>query len=110
MNNRGDKKWKGGVRSKRRVSQIPGANIKEFLVSILSETARPQILYLSLKGEFWERSIALALFAVKRALEWSEILFIERNGFWATVRQGLIFLLTKKGGYIVCISKRSSYL
>jgi hypothetical protein len=49
----GDKKWKGGVRSKRRVAQIPGANIKEFLVTILSEAARPQILYLSLKGEFW---------------------------------------------------------
>ena len=48
----GDKKWKGGVRSKRRVAQIPGANIKEFTVSILSEAARPQILFLSLKGEF----------------------------------------------------------
>jgi hypothetical protein len=35
------------------VAQIPGANIKEFLVTILSEVKRPQIQCLSLKGEFW---------------------------------------------------------
>jgi len=32
---------------------FPGANIKEFLVTILSEAKRPQIQCLSLKGEFW---------------------------------------------------------
>jgi len=59
--------------------------MKEFLVTILSEAKRPQIQCLSLKGAVWERSSAeQALFAVKQALEWSKILFSERNGFWAT--------------------------
>jgi hypothetical protein len=40
------------------VAPTPGANIKEFLLTILGETKRPQIQYLSLKGEFWERSSA----------------------------------------------------
>ena len=31
----------------------PGTNIKEFLVTILSEAKRPQIQCLSPKGEFW---------------------------------------------------------
>jgi len=35
------------------VAEIPGANIKEFLVTILSEAKRLQIQCLSLKGEFW---------------------------------------------------------
>ena len=37
----------------RAVAHIPGANIKEFLLTILSEVKRPQIQCLSLKGEFW---------------------------------------------------------
>jgi len=40
------------------VAQIPGVNIKEFLVTILSEAKRPQIQCLSLKGEFWSCSEA----------------------------------------------------
>ena len=35
------------------VAEIPGANSKEFLVTILSEAKRPQTQCLSLKGEFW---------------------------------------------------------
>jgi len=35
------------------VAQIPGANIKEFLVTILSEVKRSQTQCLSPKGEFW---------------------------------------------------------
>jgi hypothetical protein len=34
------------------VAQIPGANIKEFLVTILSEVKRPQTQCLSPEGEF----------------------------------------------------------
>jgi hypothetical protein len=40
-----------GVNTLRVVAEIPGANIKEFLVTILSEAKRPQIQCLSLKGE-----------------------------------------------------------
>jgi hypothetical protein len=36
-----------------RFAEIPGANIKEFLVTILSEAKRLQTQCLSLKGEFW---------------------------------------------------------
>jgi hypothetical protein len=39
----------------RAVAHIPGANIKEFLGTILSEAKRPQIQCLSPKGEFSER-------------------------------------------------------
>jgi len=39
----------------RAVAHIPGANIKEFLVTILSETKRAQIPRLSKDGEFSER-------------------------------------------------------
>jgi hypothetical protein len=67
--------------------ESPGANIKEFLVTILSKVKRPQTQCLSPKGEFWERSSALTLFAVKRTSEWSEILFRERRGVWAKVQQ-----------------------
>jgi len=56
----------------------PGANIKEFLLPILSETKRPQIQCLSLKASFE--------FAVKRTLEWSKSLFRERKWIWATAR------------------------
>ena len=35
------------------VAEIPGANIKEFLVTILSEAKRPQTQFLSMKAEFW---------------------------------------------------------
>ncbi len=34
------------------VAQIPGESIKEFWLTILGETKRPQIQCLSLKGEF----------------------------------------------------------
>jgi hypothetical protein len=33
--------------------ESPGANIKEFLVTIISEVKRPQTQCLSPKGEFW---------------------------------------------------------
>jgi hypothetical protein len=36
----------------RAVAHIPGANIKEFLVTILSEAKRPQRQCLSPQGEF----------------------------------------------------------
>jgi hypothetical protein len=41
-----------GVNTLRVVAEIPGANIKEFLVTILSEAKPPQIQCLSPKGEF----------------------------------------------------------
>ena len=36
-----------------RLPESPGANMKEFLVTILSEVKRPQTQYLNPKGEFW---------------------------------------------------------
>ncbi len=42
-----------GVTPWRVVAEIPGANGKEFLITILNEAKRPQIQCLSLKGEFW---------------------------------------------------------
>ena len=38
-------------------------------------------------------------FAVKRALEWSKIIFSEWNGFWATARQATmtVFFQNFKG-------------
>jgi len=66
------------------VAEIPGANSKEFLVTILGEAKRPQTQCLSLKGEFWDCSEA------NLTLEWSKILFRERNGISATTRQKLM--------------------
>ena len=57
--------------------KAPLANVKECLPTLLREPKRPQIHCLSPKGEFWERSSAPALFAVKGTLEWSFI----RRGF-----------------------------
>jgi hypothetical protein len=60
------------------VAEIPAANIKEFLVTILSEAKPPQTQCLSLKGEFWVCSKA------NLTLECSKILFRERKGISAT--------------------------
>ncbi len=58
------------------VAQIPGANIKEFLLTILSEAKRPQIQCLSPKGAVLERSSA------EQALICSEANFrMVRNSF-----------------------------
>ena len=37
----------------------------------------------------WERNSDVALFPVKRTLEWSKILFSERKGIWVTAREAL---------------------
>ncbi len=43
----------------RAVAHIPGANIKEFLGTILSEPKRQQIPCLSKDGEFSERKVPI---------------------------------------------------
>jgi hypothetical protein len=53
MNTRGTKNGKEVLDLNGVLPKSPGANIKEFLVSIVSEAKRPQTQYLSLKGEFW---------------------------------------------------------
>ena len=67
-------------------SKSPGANIKEFLITILGEAQPLQIQCLSLKGEFLNEVAPERSFAVKQALEWSKSLFKERKGIWATAR------------------------
>jgi hypothetical protein len=67
-----------------------GANIKEFLVTILREAKPPQIQCLSPEDEFWnELAPNRRSFAVKRTLERSEILFRERKGSWTTDHETL---------------------
>jgi len=41
------------VKYQRALAHVPGASIKEFLVTILSEAKRPQIQLFEPKGEFW---------------------------------------------------------
>jgi len=53
MNTRGTKNGKEVLDLNGVLPKSPGANIKEFLVSIVSEAKRPQTQYLSLKREFW---------------------------------------------------------
>ncbi len=60
--------------------ESPGANIREFWLTILNKAKRPQSQSLSPKGEFRERSSAQALFAGKQTLGWSKIAFQRAKG------------------------------
>jgi hypothetical protein len=53
-------------------SKSPGANIKEFLVTILGEAKEEQFPLFEPTSEFGN--------CLKRALEWSKSLFKERKG------------------------------
>jgi len=52
------------------------------LVRIKGE--KNSLLFLSVNQSFQYSNIPIILAIVKRTLEWSKIIFGERNGFWAT--------------------------